>query len=232
MNVIKWILLVLFGASAFLSLCGLLFGLTPFISGLIVFLIYLVPTYFLFKSLQNLEQIPNNQELKSLWQKKICKKTKEQWVQFKKNFKDFWSPSKNKEQWEKSKKEFKNSLKKPEEKKPKQSKVKIFTDNYYDFDRRSEYTPTGTQHVKIEYEDYNGNCSSRMLEVYELFEKEGQWFINAYCYSVFDERTFKINRCKYMLIVTGNAISKSGRGITDHKEMVRYLKGFGPRNYG
>lgn len=121
--------------------------------------------------------------------------------------------------WEKFKTDIKNPFQKEEKKE--QRPYKVFTPSELEiesgglgFDRK------GIQHIKINYQDYYGNYTSRSLEVYEAFKKGDDWFINCFCYSSHGDRTFKVNRIESMLIL------KNHRRMTDQEEMIKYLKHF------
>lgn len=132
---------------------------------------------------------------------------------------------KNKEQGEQSSQEVKDFSQKFENQKN-EKPFKVFVPNDYELENGGlGFERQFIKHIEISYEDYYGNCSSRKLEIYEAFQKGENWFINAYCYSACDDRTFKVNRIQSMKIL------KTQRTMYDQSEMVRYLKGVNSRNY-
>lgn len=86
--------------------------------------------------------------------------------------------------------------------------------------KRFDFDCSGIKHIQIEYQDYYGNRTSRSLEIYEVFKKDNDWFINAYCYLAQGDRTFKVNRIESMLIL------KNDKKLVNSKDMIKYLRFF------
>jgi len=48
--------------------------------------------------------------------------------------------------------------------------------------------------VRITYIDFKGNITERTIEVYEVFQNDGHWYIEAFCWLRCEGRSFRVDR--------------------------------------
>jgi hypothetical protein len=60
--------------------------------------------------------------------------------------------------------------------------------------RKEKATQFAGETVYIEYEDANGNYTNRTIEIKKVSEKNGEFYIRAYCFMQGEERTFRADR--------------------------------------
>jgi len=68
----------------------------------------------------------------------------------------------------------------------------------------------------IEYTDFDGNFTSRNIDIKRVYKKNGEKYIDAFCYLADDDRTFRVDRIK--------SISYDGKIIDDIDEFLKSLK--------
>jgi len=70
--------------------------------------------------------------------------------------------------------------------------------------------------VHIEYEDNKGDYSNRTIEIKRVYKKNGEQYIDAFCYLSDGDRTFRVDRIISM--------SYNGEKIDDIDEFLNSLK--------
>lgn len=48
--------------------------------------------------------------------------------------------------------------------------------------------------IRIKYIDFKGNITERTIEVYEIIQNDGHWYIGAFCLLRCEERSFRVDR--------------------------------------
>ncbi len=48
--------------------------------------------------------------------------------------------------------------------------------------------------IQIKYIDFKGNITERTIEVYENFQSNGHWYIEAFCWLRCEGRSFRVDR--------------------------------------
>lgn len=48
--------------------------------------------------------------------------------------------------------------------------------------------------IQIKYIDFKGNITERTIEVYEIFQNDGHWYLEAFCWLRCEGRSFRVDR--------------------------------------
>ncbi|GAB03222.1 WYL domain-containing protein [Acinetobacter sp. NBRC 100985] len=74
------------------------------------------------------------------------------------------------------------------------------------------------QEYEIHYDDFNQKFSSRKIKIQRLYKENRRWYIDAYCYSACDKRTFRVDRISYL------TNKKKSIYLSDSDKILDYLK--------
>jgi len=74
------------------------------------------------------------------------------------------------------------------------------------------------QDYRIHYEDFNKDFSVRIISIDRLYKENRHWYIDAYCHSVRDDRTFRVDRIQYIVS------EKYSIQFNNSKQILNFLK--------
>ncbi|WP_171407642.1 WYL domain-containing protein [Acinetobacter tianfuensis] len=92
-----------------------------------------------------------------------------------------------------------------------QTAVKTETDSI------KKLNPSNQDYV-IHYEDFKQNFSFRTITINRLYKENRHWYVDAYCHSAGDDRTFRVDRIQSLVT------EKNNFTLTNTNEILSYLK--------
>ncbi len=114
---------------------------------------------------------------------------------------------------------FKPENQRKHKEKLKEDLKKIFTqsDVKTEVDSIKKLNPSNQDYV-IHYEDFKQSFSFRTISINRLYKENRHWYVDAYCHSAGDDRTFRVDRIQSLATEKNNFI------LSNTNEILSYLK--------